>query len=219
MPPTLRLPSKVRVVLEKIADARRGRRLRRSVRTRNFSVISCNCWGAEIYRDLKIPYQTPFVGLYLRSACFVGFLENFEAAIRAPLEFVPESRYLGKVSYPVGLVLGAYEIQFVHYASPEEAREKWNRRRDRLVRERDDCFFMFYEMFDETGRSSPGDMQRFQRLPFRNKVLFAARPLPEVPGVVVVPARDGGAVLEDGPVLYRRCQRYFDLAAWLNRTA
>src|ERR1700733_10293903 len=116
--------SAARRAFEQIEDARRRAHLQQAVRTRRFSIIACNCWGGDVYRDLQIPYQTPFVGLYLQLPCFVGFLENFETAIRAPLEFVEESRYNGKVSFPVGLIMGAYEIHFLHYASREEAREK-----------------------------------------------------------------------------------------------
>ena len=213
----IRLPSKVRVALQMWEDARRSRRLRRAVRPRDFSIIACNCWGAEIYRDLKRPYLTPFVGLYLPSPCFVGFLENFEEAIRAPLEFIPESRYKGRLKYPIGQIMGRFEVHFVHYASAVEAREKWELRCARIVPDRDDCFFMFCEMFDEAGNNYSDDMRRFERLPFRHKVLFAARPLPEFPGAIIVPARDGGKSTEDGPVLYRRGQELFDLAAWLNK--
>jgi len=187
--------------------------LQRAVRTRRFSIIAYNCWGGEVYRDLEIPYQTPFVGLFLHVPCFLGLLENFEAAIRAPLEFVEESRYDGKVSYPVGLILGAYEIHFMHYNSREEAREKWNRRRDRMVQDLDDCFFMISHL----GKGYYEDLGRFNSLPFRNKVLFTDRPMVEAPEAVVVPAQNGAPGPDDGPTLYRRCHRYFDLARWLNK--
>jgi uncharacterized protein (DUF1919 family) len=183
------------------------------VRTRRFSIIACDCWGGYVYQDLEIPYQTPFVNLYLHLPCFLGFLENFEVAIRAPLEFVEESRYNGKVSFPVGLIMGAYEIHFMHYHSREEAREKWNRRRERVVQDIDDCFFMLKHL--EANRAE--DLRRFIRLPFRNKVLFTACPMAEVPEAIVVPPANGVPGPDDGPTLYRRCHRYFDLARWLNK--
>src|SRR5580658_2143796 len=135
MTPDLRSPDEVRRLFEKIEYRRRRSRLQQTVRTRHFSIISINCWGGEIYRDLDIPYQTPFINLYLELPCFVGFLENFDTAIRAPLEFVEESRYHGKLAFPIGLIMGTYEIHFMHYRSQEEAREKWNRRRDRIAQD------------------------------------------------------------------------------------
>jgi len=208
-----RPPDEVRQLFEKIEEHRRRSRLQQTVRTRRFSIISMNCWGREIYRDLDIPYQTPFINLYLQLPCFVGFLENFETAIRAPLEFVEESRYHGKVSYPVGLIMGAYEIHFMHYGSREEAREKWNRRRERVVRDLDDCFFMLMHLEQDY----VDDLGRFNRLPFRNKVLFTDRPMAGLPDAVVVPPKNAVPGPEDGPTLYRRCHRYFDLARWLNK--
>jgi uncharacterized protein (DUF1919 family) len=213
MLPRANQPPHVRRAFEQIEDSRRGRRLQAAVRTRRFSIIACNCWGGEVYRDLQTPYQTPFVALYLKLPCFIGFLENFETAIQAPLEFVEESRYEGKVSFPVGRIMGAYEINFFHYQSRDEAREKWNRRRDRMVQDLDDCFFMLMHL----GTKPKEELQRFVRLPFRNKVLFTDCPLVDAPEAVVIPPPGGVRGPDDGPTLYRRCHRYFDLARWLNK--
>lgn len=213
MPPAANQPSWIRPAFEMIEDSRRRARLQRAVRNRRFSIIACNCWGGDVYRDLEIPYQTPFVGLFLQLPCFAGFLENYETAIRAPLEFAEESRYNGRVTYPVGLIMGTHEIHFVHFRSREEAREKWNRRRDRMVQDLDDCFFMLMHLEENYVE----ELGRFNRLPFRNKVLFTARPMIETPEAVVVPPPGGIPGPDDGPTLYRRCHRYFDLAHWLNK--
>jgi uncharacterized protein (DUF1919 family) len=205
-------PEVVRSAFEKIETQRRRRRLQREVRTRRFSIIACNCWGGEVYRDLEIPYQTPFVDLYFHLPCFIGFLENFETAIRAPLEFVDESRHKGQVSYPVGLIMDSYEIHFMHYGSRDEAREKWNRRRERLAPDRDDCFFVLMHLGEYENR-----LRRFNQLPFRNKVLFTDRPMVEAPEAIVIPPKNGVPGPDDGQTLYRRCHRYFDLARWLNQ--
>jgi uncharacterized protein (DUF1919 family) len=191
----------------------RRMRFKQAVRNRRFSVVAINCWGGDIYRDLEIPYQTPFVNLYLPLDSFVGLLENFETAIHAPLEFVDESRCKGKLPFPIGLLMGQYEIHFMHYKTQEEAREKWCRRRDRMVTDLDDCFFMLMHL----GASYADELGRFDRLPFRNKVLFVDRPMAELPNAVVVPPRNGTYEEGDGPALYQRCQRYFDLPAWLNK--
>ena len=31
----------------------------------NFSIISNNCWGGYVYQEQNLPYQSPFVGLFL----------------------------------------------------------------------------------------------------------------------------------------------------------
>ena len=198
---------------EQIETHRRRTRLRQAVRNRRFSIVACNCWGGYVYQDLGIPYQTPFVNLYLHLPCFLGLLENFSAALRAPLEFAAESRYNGRLPFPVGLILGAYEIHFMHYRSQAEALQKWNRRRDRMVQEMDDCFIMLMDLGDAKGDK----LQRFNRLPFRNKVLFTPFPLAEAPSAVVVPPPSGVLEPDYGTTLYRRCHRYFDLARWLNQ--
>jgi uncharacterized protein (DUF1919 family) len=208
-----RPPEEIQSLLEKVRTKARRSRFQQAVRTRRLSVISINCWGREIYRDLDIPYQTPFVNLYMFLPCFVGFLENFETAIQSPLEFIDKSSYEGEFPYPIGMIMGTYEIHFMHYATREEAREKWCRRRDRMVTDMDDCYFMAMRL----GDPYVDELRRFDQLPFRNKVLFVDRPMPEVPNAVVVPPPTGVYDVNDGPTLYWRCQQYFDLPAWLNK--
>jgi uncharacterized protein (DUF1919 family) len=211
-PPVSR-QSHERYLLDLARRAVSRRKFQKAIRTRHFSIIACNCWGAGIYKDLEIPYQTPFIGLYLHHSCFLGFLENFEAAIRAPLEFMEESRYNGRLPFPIGLIMGAYEIHFMHYHSQQEARDKWERRRERIAADVDDRFFMLMHV----GADYVPDLRRFLRLPFKNKVLFTDRPISEVPEAVVVPPMPGATEPDNGVTLYRRCHHYFDLPAWLNK--
>jgi len=45
--------------------------LRKRVKRFDFTIVSVDCWGSSIYQDLRIPYNTPFVGIFfLRSLLF-----------------------------------------------------------------------------------------------------------------------------------------------------
>ena len=48
--------------------------LRSKVGKRCFTLISNNCWGAHIYQDLGIAYETPFVGPFLDPDSYLNLL-------------------------------------------------------------------------------------------------------------------------------------------------
>jgi len=52
--------------------------LRSQLKNRNFTIVSNNCWGGEVYRGFGLPYQTPFVGLFLFPACYIKLLKNLK---------------------------------------------------------------------------------------------------------------------------------------------
>ncbi len=104
-----------------------------------FSIISNDCWGAEIYKLLNRPFNTPFIGLMLMSPCYIKLLENPRYYLSLPLFFKGESKYFSireiqnLSNFPIG-VLGdsGIEIQFLHYSSEQTAAEKWARRVKRI---------------------------------------------------------------------------------------
>lgn len=209
MPRLLRLPKRFDPRAREWLRFWRGLYLRTCVTAPEFSIVSCNCWGSQIYQDMKRPYLTPFVGLYLDAENFLRFIENYDDARRAPLEFIsPPPSF----DYPLGRILGDIEIHFIHYLSETEAREKWSRRCARLPVRAEDCHYM---MCDRDG-CTDAHIARFFALPHPRKIFFGARPHPAFPQIVVVPPREPGPVVEEGVALYDQCGPYFRLAPWLN---
>ena len=137
-----KIPSKIRLGIEALNRKWRRAYLRKILGGRDFSIVACNCWGAGIYQDLDRPFNSPFIGLYLHPACFLKYIAHYDRARTAPLRFIGASRYVTNVAYPVGLLLDDIEIHFVHYATIEEASDKWQRRSRRLPENPDDAYFM-----------------------------------------------------------------------------
>jgi uncharacterized protein (DUF1919 family) len=117
------------------------------LRVKNFTVISKNCWGGILYQDLKLPYQTPFVNMFMFADCYLKLVKNFEAYMQIELQVSDKSRYLKQpANYPIGH-LNDVEIHFIHYTSQDPVIEMWSRRRDRInyknlffvLSERDGC--------------------------------------------------------------------------------
>ena len=114
--------------------------LKKSIKP-TMSIISNNCFGGAISNTLKYSYNSPTVGLYFMYPDYITFLEHLEGFISSELEFKPQSIYENvnkeRVNnpYPIGrLVFDGFEIEieFLHYHSEMEAKEKWERRCKRI---------------------------------------------------------------------------------------
>ncbi len=189
-------------------------------RGRPFTIVSNNCWGAEIYTELKLPYSTPFVGLFVLPPCYLKLLSDLRGYLKQPLRFVGESGY-GEVEsarrqrnwiYPIAL-LGDVEIHFLHYKSEAEAADKWARRLARI--HWDHLFFKFCDYQLPT----TAELQAFDRLDLPRKVLFTAQPQPSLKCAISPPtlwAPPTAALhLPDGLTLYRVCKGFFNVGDWL----
>jgi len=176
---------------------------------RPFSIISNNCWGSELYGLLELPYLTPFVGLFLYAPCYIEMLKDFDNYIKSELIFTDKSRYKQETNCPVALLNGKVEVHFMHYKNEEEARSKWCRRRDRMVRSHERMFFKF----DDRDNCTDELVQEFHKMPFENKISFTVKRFPEYTNNIFV---DSGERLPDGLQLFRDANQYFDVVHWVN---
>src|SRR5678810_1052541 len=121
-------------IVKSMAEALTRRALRARLRSRVFTVVSNNCWGAHIYQRLGQPYQTPFIGVFFAPECYLILVSRFRWFLSQPVRFLDRSRheYINalreerKLRYPIGCLGGDVEVQFLHYAAENEAAEKWN---------------------------------------------------------------------------------------------
>lgn len=154
----------------------------------DFSIISNNCWGTFIYQKFGLPYQSPFQNLYLPAPDYIKLLEKFSPRILENLTFIePEQskypketahlRSTGKM-YPIGVLDTDIEIHFLHFPSREDALEKWHKRRQRINYDR-----LIFKYSD--GEYCTDDLiQKFDSLPFKNKICFTAKPYENLKSVV-----------------------------------
>lgn len=144
------------------------------VSNRKFCIFSNDCWGAELYKLLDRPFNTPFIGLMLMSPCYLKFLENPRYYLSLPIVFKKESKYLSMkninsgTSFPLG-VLGesGIEIHFLHYKSEKMAKDKWERRVKRIDW---DHLFVKYDCGKDYANKQ--SVEKFLKLPFENKLVF-----------------------------------------------
>jgi uncharacterized protein (DUF1919 family) len=195
-------------------SARLGRSLRRPVfQTDDFAIISNNCRGAHIYRYAGLRYNTPFVNLFILPDCYLTLLGNLDRYLKSELRFAARSKYSSinaqreRKAFPIGVLAGEIEIQFVHYTSTDEAQTKWKRRVERFYAK---PFRKFVKFCDRDG-CEDRHIDAFDRLPYENKVFFSSRPVPHKCAVYVP---SNGSV-PDGQRLSEISAGYFDAELWV----
>jgi uncharacterized protein (DUF1919 family) len=142
------------------------------LQNKNFVIISNNCFGGQAYRSLQLPYNTPFVGLFLYGPCYLKLLQNFGFYLNQDLVFSTKSAYKDtEQTYPIAL-LGDVEIHFLHYKTQEEVVKKWNRRLERLKEHINYDNFFFH--ISDQDLVDQDIIKAFHKLDFKNKLSFAA---------------------------------------------
>ena len=124
------------------------------------SIICGNCLGGFIYSWLGLQFCSPFINLFLSNEDFISALENWDTFIQSPVVEFPTEEF----SYPVGSVNGI-KLHFMHFASFDEAVAAWERRKQRM--NPDNMCVMFSNFCGD-----PLILERFEKLPFRHKVVF-----------------------------------------------
>jgi uncharacterized protein (DUF1919 family) len=137
----------------------------------NFVIVTNNCWGGAVYQWLERPYNSPFVGIGIKGACYLKLISKFDYYMNTPIQFSKKSKYPDReITYPLGII-DDVEIHFTHYKTEEEAKQKWERRTQRMLNEKnkDNYFFKICDSWDV----DKAMMKKFHQLPFKNKISFS----------------------------------------------
>lgn len=187
------------------------------LRGKSFALVSNNCWGYELYGALGREYNTPFVGLFVPPDSYLRLLENFDDCLNAKLEFADAKVAAVAARYPVGLLGAGVEIHFLHYASADEARAKWERRTARLRIARAADVPLAFKLCDRDGCTSE-HLARFHALPFGRKVSIGVCAFDSPNHLCRPELKDpSGDFVVDGVKLYAQRYRCFDVAEWIAR--
>ena len=139
--------------------------MRKRLLNHDFSLVSSNCNGACILHDLQVPFNSPFVNLWMKPDEYIKMLQNFRTYMSYELTFIQENG----IDYPIGL-LGDVRIYFQHYGSEEEAKQKWEERSARLNYEN------LFILFTDRDGCTEQNLIDFDRIPYKNKVVFVHVP-------------------------------------------
>ncbi|MFR0543256.1 acetyltransferase [Limosilactobacillus reuteri] len=147
---------------------------KRKLNKSNFTIISNNCWGGEVYESYNLIKQSPTIGLFFMASDYIKFISNIHSYLESDMVFIDPmtSKYLDLLkndkfygTYPVAK-LNDIEIFFMHYTSKEQVIKKWNRRIKRI-----NWDHILYKFNDQNGCTEE-DIQNFEMLPLKHKICF-----------------------------------------------
>lgn len=146
---------------------------KKRIKSRDFTIISNNCWAGKVYQYFDMPYLSPTVGLYFFAEDYLKFISDLHYYFSLELNFISadKSKYRDiliqrkHTNVPIAH-LGDIEIIFLHYHSEEEVQEKWERRKKRV--NYDNIFIKFSKM----NLCTEDDIEKFSVLPFQNKFVL-----------------------------------------------
>ena len=207
--------NKIRVEIREKTNLKFGKSRRNKLHNTNFTIISNNCWGGQVYRYFQLSYSSPTVGCYFFADEYIRFISNLKKYIDTELTFIDykESKYKDKLEarhqekYPIG-VLDDVEIVFLHYKTREEAYEKWNRRKARIYWDN-----IIYKM-SEMNFCSLQNIIDFEKLTFKGtKFIFVTKDYGINSQVIFAEDCLGSGNIPDDTNLFRK---YIDLVGLLN---
>lgn len=130
------------------------------------TIIADDCWGANAYHYLKLPFTTPFILCYMMPKDYLKILQDLSYYMTAELEMLQEGDR-NKLMIPKGMLGDDSRrviLNFNHSLTFKKAREEWEERKKRI--NWSNIFVKMTVTDRETARI-------FQELPYLNKVAFS----------------------------------------------
>lgn len=136
------------------------------IKNKDITIISNNCFAGMFYKHYGLSFNSPTIGLFIRSQEYIKFLKYLPEMLGGGYSLTEK---ITDAKWPVGNVHVEssnvdIEVNFMHYTSFEEASVKWNRRLKRINLKRTIIFFMQTPFFCKN------DLENLQSIPYGVKV-------------------------------------------------
>lgn len=143
---------------------RRNNVIQKKLASYEFSILCNNCIGGVFLHDAGKRFNSPLVNLATDGDGFIKLLENPHPFIDGADNF---KEYIHPtINHPHG-ILNDVTFNFVHYKTFDEAVNKWKTRGQRFVW--DDIYVI---ATGHDGLERTDLMERFDKLPYKNKIMF-----------------------------------------------
>ena len=133
--------------------------LRKRLKNTNPTIISSDCFGGLVYHNLGLKFMSPTINLFFSKDDFITFVSNLKGFLDAELK----EDLSATEKFPVGTLEcddNKISINFMHYKTFEEAKEKWDERKKRI--DYDNIFIIQVIGENLTGE----DIEKFSNLPY-----------------------------------------------------
>lgn len=187
------------------------------LKNKNFTIISNNCWGGDVYQMYGLEYTSPTIGLYLYESDYIKFVSDLEKYLSYELIFIQpkQSKFYDKLclefgpeklDFPIAQILDV-EIMFLHYKKSDEAKKKWDRRKKRI-----NYSNILFKLSDRTD-CNEDIIRTFCALPYKNKICFTKKEYPDLECTVCVDELNN---LPNGITEKDSTLKYIDITDLLN---
>lgn len=180
--------------------------------TKNVTIISDNCMAGFLCSDLGLEFNTPTLNGAFSPSDYIKFLSNLDFYLSEPLSFSTDPER----GCPIAQI-SDIRYRFTHYKSNIEAKAVWNYGKRHI--NYDNIFFIM----TEKERCTLVDMQAFDELPFKNKVILTHKPYPNLKSAHHIRGfeqQEHCLVTSDfvlGQCFGKRYYNDFDFVKWLNQ--
>ena len=140
------------------------------------TIIASDCFGGVVYHNLGLKFMSPTINLYIEKEEFIDFVNNLPQYLDAELVEIKDPNK----KFPVGQLEcndKKITINFMHYKTFEEAKEKWNERKQRVDYSN---IYIIQLVVDAT----KDDIESFDKLPYKNKMFITSKKLTDSKNVV-----------------------------------
>lgn len=142
---------------------------RKGLNNIDITILCNNCVGGIIYHDMGLRFLSPTINLFFSEEDFLTFVEHLTDFKDAELVEIYDENY----DYPIGKLISnkadiSVRINFRHYKSFDEARDKWFERSARI--DYDNVYVIF-----ERPQLSADSLKRFYALDYKHKVLVTSK--------------------------------------------
>lgn len=188
--------------------------LRKRLQNHGFTLLAPTCIAGVIYHELGEQFCSPTINLWMYDKDFLKFVHNLREYLSYELRFVE-----GIDKTPTAYC-GDILIHFNHYATEEDARQKWEERKARV--NYDNLFIIMADQPDG-GAITHEDMLSLKEIPCRGKIILSIKDYDDIDYIVHLPkdpVKDcvNMYMFDKSPILKRyRWERVWDYVKWLNR--
>lgn len=168
-------------LIERLRQLMFRRKLQERLNNKDFTIISSTCVGGKIYHDLGLKFTSPTINLWIGATDFIKFVNDLryylEKCDLIEVKNTSEEQPVGSLGEGNKKIL----IHFTHYPNFQIAKQKWNVRKKRVNYKK---IFIFFT--DMNGGDNINTINDFNKLPYKNKVMFTGKDLSIYPNTFFI---------------------------------
>ena len=189
--------------------------VRTRIRNKDFSIICSNCIGGTIYHLLGLRFNSPTINLWIDKREFIMFAVNLKYYLDQELHFYEKKGRTCPCAY-LGDGEKRISIDFVHYKTEDEARNKWEERKQRINWDN------LYIITCDDDKVLDNEFLPLNTVKCKRKIIFTAIDRPNIEDsftLYCMKKKTNAATMTADRTWFRGFrpwQREFNLTAWLN---